>query len=120
MGQEKQKGQSLDRPCPLCLANKVYFLNLLLIATSPNKPVASGGQDGVEKRIDALAMAIQMGATVYDLEEAELCYAPPYGSAKDPVNFAGMVPADVLRGEHAALSLGLCGQRVPPRCEESP
>ena len=47
------------------------------------------GMDGVEKRIDALAMAIQMGATVYDLEEAELCYAPPFGSAKDPVNFAG-------------------------------
>jgi NADPH-dependent 2,4-dienoyl-CoA reductase/sulfur reductase-like enzyme/rhodanese-related sulfurtransferase len=57
------------------------------------------GQDGVEKRIDALAIAIQMGATVYDLEEAELCYAPPFGSAKDPVNFAGMVPADVLRGD---------------------
>jgi NADPH-dependent 2,4-dienoyl-CoA reductase/sulfur reductase-like enzyme/rhodanese-related sulfurtransferase len=57
------------------------------------------GQDGVEKRIDAIAMAIQMGATVYDLEEAELCYAPPYGSAKDPVNFAGMAPADVLRGD---------------------
>jgi NADPH-dependent 2,4-dienoyl-CoA reductase/sulfur reductase-like enzyme/rhodanese-related sulfurtransferase len=57
------------------------------------------GQDGVEKRIDALAMAIQMGATVYDLEEAELCYAPPFGSAKDPINFAGMVPADVLRGD---------------------
>jgi rhodanese-related sulfurtransferase len=57
------------------------------------------GQDGVEKRIDALAMAIQMSATVYDLEEAELCYAPPYGSAKDPVNFAGMAPADVLRGD---------------------
>ena len=55
--------------------------------------------DGVEKRIDALAMAIQMGATVYDLEEAELCYAPPFGSAKDPVNFAGMVPANVLRGD---------------------
>jgi len=57
------------------------------------------GLDGVEKRVDALAMAIQMGATVYDLEEAELCYAPPFGSAKDPVNFAGMVPADVLRGD---------------------
>jgi NADPH-dependent 2,4-dienoyl-CoA reductase/sulfur reductase-like enzyme/rhodanese-related sulfurtransferase len=57
------------------------------------------GLDGVEKRIDALAIAIQMGATVYDLEEAELCYAPPFGSAKDPVNFAGMVPANVLRGD---------------------
>jgi len=57
------------------------------------------GEDNVDKRISALAMAIQMGATVYDLEEAELCYAPPFGSAKDPVNFAGMVPADVLRGD---------------------
>jgi len=44
-------------------------------------------------------MAIQMGATIYDLEEAELCYAPQFGSAKDPVNFAGMVAADVLRGD---------------------
>jgi rhodanese-related sulfurtransferase len=44
-------------------------------------------------------MAIQMGGTVYDLEESELCYAPPYGSAKDPVNFAGMVAANILRGD---------------------
>ena len=59
------------------------------------------GQDGpaVDKRISALAVAIQMGATVYDLEEAELCYAPQFGSAKDPINFAGMVAADVLRGD---------------------
>ena len=53
----------------------------------------------MDKRISALAMAIQMGATIYDLEEAELCYAPQFGSAKDPVNFAGMVAADVLRGD---------------------
>lgn len=57
------------------------------------------GKDGVDKRISALAMAIQMGATIYDLEEAELCYAPQFGSAKDPVNFAGMIAADVLRGD---------------------
>jgi NADPH-dependent 2,4-dienoyl-CoA reductase/sulfur reductase-like enzyme/rhodanese-related sulfurtransferase len=57
------------------------------------------GEDGVPKRIDSFAMAIQMGCTVYDLEEAELSYAPPYGSAKDPVNFAGMVAADILRGD---------------------
>jgi len=59
------------------------------------------GEDGpaVDKRISALAMAIQMGATIYDLEECELCYAPQFGSAKDPVNFAGMVAADVLRGD---------------------
>jgi rhodanese-related sulfurtransferase len=53
----------------------------------------------VDKRISALAVAIQMGATIYDLEEAELCYAPQFGSAKDPVNFAGMIAADVLRGD---------------------
>ncbi|MGD0624606.1 MAG: FAD-dependent oxidoreductase [Thermodesulfobacteriota bacterium] len=57
------------------------------------------GQDGVTKRIDSFAMAIQMGCTIYDLEEAELCYAPPFGSAKDPVNFAGMVAADIVRGD---------------------
>ncbi len=57
------------------------------------------GEDGVPKRIDSFAMAIQMGCTIYDLEESELCYAPSYGSAKDPVNFAGMVAADVLRGD---------------------
>jgi len=57
------------------------------------------GEDGVDKRISELALAIQMGATVYDLEESELCYAPPFGSAKDPVNFAGMVGAAVLRGD---------------------
>ncbi len=57
------------------------------------------GEEGVSKRIDAFAMAIQMRCTVYDLEEAELSYAPPYGSAKDPVNFAGMVAADVLHGD---------------------
>jgi pyruvate/2-oxoglutarate dehydrogenase complex dihydrolipoamide dehydrogenase (E3) component/rhodanese-related sulfurtransferase len=57
------------------------------------------GLDGVDKRIDALAMAIQLGATVYDLEESELCYAPQFGSAKSPVNFAGMVAADVLGGD---------------------
>jgi len=56
-------------------------------------------EDGVAKRVDAFAMAIQMGATVYDLEEAELCYAPPFGSAKDPVNFAGMVAGNLLRGD---------------------
>ena len=59
------------------------------------------GHDGpaVDKRISALAVALQMGATIYDLEESELCYAPQFGSAKDPVNYAGMVAADVLRGD---------------------
>jgi pyruvate/2-oxoglutarate dehydrogenase complex dihydrolipoamide dehydrogenase (E3) component/rhodanese-related sulfurtransferase len=59
------------------------------------------GEDAaaVDKRISAIAVAIQMRATVHDLEEAELCYAPQFGSAKDAVNFAGMVAADVLAGD---------------------
>lgn len=57
------------------------------------------GEDGVDRRIDAIAMALQLRATVYDLEEAELCYAPQFGSAKDPVNLAGMIAAAVLRGD---------------------
>jgi len=57
------------------------------------------GEDGVDKRISAFAVMLQLGATIYNLEEAELCYAPAFGSAKDPVNFAGMVAADVLKGD---------------------
>ncbi|MBT9581834.1 FAD-dependent oxidoreductase [bacterium] len=62
------------------------------------------GRDGVDKRIDVLAMAIQAGLTVFDLEESELCYAPPYGSAKDPVNMAGFVAANKIRGQHPQVS----------------
>lgn len=56
------------------------------------------GMAGVEKRIDIISMAIQKNGTVFDLEEAELCYAPQYGSAKDPVNMGGMIAANILRG----------------------
>ncbi len=57
------------------------------------------GEDGVERRIDVISLAIQKGCTVFDLEEAELCYAPQFGAAKDPVNVAGMVAANVVRGD---------------------
>ena len=60
--------------------------------------VQAVGKEGVEKRVDVIAMAIQHNGTVFDLEEAELCYAPQYGSAKDPVNIAGMIAANLLRG----------------------
>ena len=58
------------------------------------------GGAGVDKRIDVLAVAIQAGMTVFDLEEMELCYAPQFGSAKDPVNMAGFVAAGLVRGDH--------------------
>ena len=57
------------------------------------------GKKGAVRRTDVIAMAVQKGGTVYDLEEAELCYAPQFGSAKDPVNLAGMIAANVLRGD---------------------
>lgn len=56
------------------------------------------GEDGVEKRIDVIATAMQGKMTVRDLAELELCYAPPVGSAKDVVNMAGMAAENVLDG----------------------
>jgi NADPH-dependent 2,4-dienoyl-CoA reductase/sulfur reductase-like enzyme/rhodanese-related sulfurtransferase len=63
------------------------------------------GGAGVDKRIDVLAVAIQAGMTVFDLEEMELAYSPQYGSAKDPVNMAGFVAAGLLRGEHPQVDV---------------
>jgi NADPH-dependent 2,4-dienoyl-CoA reductase/sulfur reductase-like enzyme/rhodanese-related sulfurtransferase len=61
------------------------------------------GEQGAERRVDVVAMAIQKNATVFDLEEAELCYAPQFGAAKDPINLAGMIAANVLRGDHPVV-----------------
>jgi len=63
------------------------------------------GGAGVDKRIDIIAVAIQAGMTVYDLEEMELSYAPQFGSAKDPVNMVGFVAAGLLRGDHPQIDL---------------
>ncbi len=86
------------------------------------------GEDGVPKRIDSFAMAIQMGCTIYDLEEAELCYAPPFGTGKDPVNFAGMIAANILRGDMPVChwdytendNTFLVDVRNPPEVEADP
>jgi rhodanese-related sulfurtransferase len=56
------------------------------------------GRDGVDKRLDVLATAMRAGLTVRDLQSLELAYAPPYSSAKDPVNLAGFLAANVLDG----------------------
>ena len=57
------------------------------------------GADGVDKRMDVFATALKAGMTVHDLAELELSYAPPFGSAKDPVNLAGMAAQNVLSGD---------------------
>lgn len=56
------------------------------------------GKSGVDKRIDVIAAVIRMKGTVSDLAQLELCYAPPYSSAKDPVNYAGFIAENVLNG----------------------
>ena len=56
------------------------------------------GQEGVEKRIDVISSVMRNGGNVQDLLDSELCYAPPYSSAKDPVNILGMCADNVLRG----------------------
>lgn len=57
------------------------------------------GFDGVDKRMDVLAAAIRFGAKITDLKELELCYAPPFGSAKDPVNMLGFVAENIITGK---------------------
>ena len=69
------------------------------------------GLEGVEKRIDVIAMAIQMGATAHDLAEAELCYAPQFGAAKDPVNLAGMIAVNHLDGLMPLAHWNALGER---------
>jgi NADPH-dependent 2,4-dienoyl-CoA reductase/sulfur reductase-like enzyme/rhodanese-related sulfurtransferase len=59
------------------------------------------GSEGVDKRIDVIATAIRAGMTVQDLADLELAYAPPFGSAKDPVNLAGMAASNLLAGDFA-------------------
>lgn len=61
------------------------------------------GKEGVDKRIDVLSSIVQLGRTVYDLAELELAYAPPYSSAKDPVNLAGMIAINQIQGKNPVI-----------------
>lgn len=61
--------------------------------------VQIAGHEGVDKRIDVFAAAIGNGLTIHDLEEMELAYAPPFASAKDPVNYAGFVASNIIKGD---------------------
>ncbi len=77
-------------------------IHLKLLFSVPDGRVLGAqavGFAGVEKRIDVIATAIQFGGTVHDLAEAELCYAPQFGAAKDPVNLAGMIAENALNGD---------------------
>lgn len=87
------------------------------------------GSQGVDKRIDVLAAAMHFGASVFDLQNLELAYAPPFSSAKDPVNMAGYVAGNVVRGDlavahwHQVEALRAAGWwildvRTPQECKD--
>ncbi|MEB2478900.1 FAD-dependent oxidoreductase [Citrobacter freundii] len=73
----------------------------------------ASGKKGVDKRIDVLSVAQRAGLTVNDLEHLELTYAPPFNSARDVVNQAGMVAANVIRGDTAICHVSDVLQREP-------
>ncbi|MCB0335913.1 MAG: FAD-dependent oxidoreductase, partial [Bdellovibrionales bacterium] len=74
------------------------------------------GAEGADKRIDVIATAIKANFTIDDLVDLELCYAPPFGSAKDPVNIAGMVAQNVMRGLVPTISWDeLSSKALPER-----
>lgn len=84
-------------------------LTLKLLFSKPDGRVLGAqavGYNGVDKRIDVTAAAMRFNATVYDLEELELCYAPPYSSAKDPVNMAGFSAENILSGLVKSVTFG--------------
>jgi len=81
-------------------------ISLKLLYTPDGKVLGAQavGADGADKRIDVIATAIHAGMSVDDLADLELAYAPPFSSAKDPVNIAGYVAGNVLRGEQRVIS----------------
>ncbi|MFA6878576.1 MAG: FAD-dependent oxidoreductase [Fusobacterium sp.] len=62
------------------------------------------GKGNVDKRIDVIATGIKLNATIDDLKDLELCYAPPFGTAKDVVNFGGYIASNLLNGDYKQIS----------------
>lgn len=83
--------------------SKQISLKLVYTADGAILGAQAVGADGADKRIDVIATAIRAGLKVQDLCDLELSYAPPFGAAKDPVNIAGYVAANVLKGYHEVI-----------------
>jgi len=82
----------------------LHFKLIFEIPTGKVLGAQAIGRGNVDKRMDVIATAIKFGATVDDLRDLELCYAPPFGTAKDVVNFAGYVATNLLHGEFKQVS----------------
>ena len=77
----------------------LHFKLLFEVPTGKVLGAQAIGRGNVDKRMDVIATAIKLGATIDDLRDLELCYAPPFGTAKDVVNFAGYVATNLLHDE---------------------
>ena len=103
----KQLGLSYDKSFTYSASHAGYYPGATFMAVKTVFEPGTGkilgaqivGFDGADKRADVFATAIRAGMTAFDLTQLELCYAPPYSSAKDPVNMAGFVMENLLTGK---------------------
>jgi len=103
----KEKGYNLEKSFTYSASHASYYpgavnMSVKLIFDKDNGRIYGAqivGYEGADKRIDVLATAIRANMTVFDLTKLELAYAPPYSSAKDPVNMAGFVAENILTGK---------------------
>lgn len=101
-----EKGKDYERAIIISNSHASYYpgattMALKLLFSMDGKKIYGAqivGRDGVDKRIDTLAVTIRLGGSIYDLKELELAYAPPYSSAKDPVNMLGFVADNIIKG----------------------
>lgn len=107
----KDSGIDYEKSFTFSASNASYypgaaFMTIKLLFEKPSGRILGAqitGFKGVDKRIDVIATAIKAGLTVHDLTNLELSYAPPFGSAKDPVNIAGYVATNILNGSMKAF-----------------
>jgi rhodanese-related sulfurtransferase len=77
----------------------VHFKLLFEVPTGRILGAQAIGKGNIDKRVDVIATVIKFGGTIYDLKDLELCYAPPFGTAKDVVNYAGYVATNLMNGD---------------------
>lgn len=86
-------------------SHSMFFKLIYEVPTGKVLGAQAIGKGAVDKRIDVIATAIKFGATVYDLTELDLCYAPPFGTAKDIVNYAGFIACNVLEKRFKQITI---------------
>ncbi|WP_022943062.1 FAD-dependent oxidoreductase [Psychromonas hadalis] len=107
----KRKNISYEKVYVHAMSHASYYpgahpVSLKLLFNPENGKILGAqavGKDGVDKRIDVLSVAQRAGLTVYDLQDLELCYAPPFGSARDVVNQAGLLASNVMKGDEVVF-----------------